>query len=133
MSDTRDLIRDLSPEAANQLLAQVRMFSEKPQLTMRWHCCISSPLIGQQMHSFDDFDSLRRELTKIAGKLVMGNIHIFYGYAKPVTTDASGYNLFIVDTDGNEVSITEGYGTRTPVNQGEFGPARGTIDLDNLI
>jgi len=50
-----------------------------------------------------------------------------------LTTDASGYNLFIVDTDGNEVSITEGYGTRTPVNQGEFGPASGTINLDTLV
>jgi hypothetical protein len=109
------------------------MFSAKPQLTMRWHCCISAPLIGQKTLSFDDFDSMRRELTKVAGKLVLGNIHVYYGYEMPVTTDASGYNLFVVDQDGNEVSITEGYGTRTPVNSGEFGPVKETIDLDDLV
>jgi len=109
------------------------MFAEKPQLVMKWHCCISSPLIGQRNYSYDDFDSMRREITKSAGQLIMGNIHIYYGYELPVTTDSSGHNLFTVDQDGNEVPLTEGYHTRVPVNQGEFGAKKETINLEALI
>ena len=133
MSEVDSLIRNLQPETVNQLFSQVKMFAEKPQLVMKWHCCISAPLIGQQTFSFDDFDSLRREVTKAMGKLVMGSIHIFYGFALPVTTDASGCNLFTVDKDGNEVSLTEGYNVRTPVNKGAFGVKKEKVNLAELV
>jgi hypothetical protein len=109
------------------------MFAETPQLVQKWHCCVSSPLIGQQNYSFDDLDSLRRELTKSVGKFCMGRIHVYYGYELPVCTDSSGQNLFVVDMEGNEVSITEGWNIRKPVNGGAFGVKAEKIDLDALL
>lgn len=133
MSTTTELLRNLNPETAGRLFAQMRMFSGKPQLAMKWHACISSPLLGQQTYAFDDFDGLCRELSKVADKLVMGKLHIYYGYKLPVTTDGSGQNLFTVDLEGNEVSITGGYSERVPLDQDSFGIKGETINIDELI
>ena len=127
-----DLISHLQPSTVEQLYSTAKMFAEKPQLVMKWHVCVSSPSIGQQSYSFDDFDSMRRELTRVSGKLTMGSIHIFYGYEMPVSTDASGFNLFTVDKDGREVSLTEGYNTRTRVNKGIFGTITETVNIDEI-
>jgi len=132
MSDTLELLQNLGTETAGSILSHARMFTEKPQLVQKWHVCISSPLIGQKNYSFDDFDSMRRELTKV-GKLTLGKIHVYYGYELPVTTDSSGHNLFVVNMDGNEVSITQGWTDRRPVNEGEFGVPTTKVNLESLV
>ena len=132
MSETLELLQNLGHDTAANILSHAKMFTEKPQIVQKWHVCISSPLIGQQNYSFDDFDSMRRELTKL-GKLVLGKIHVYYGFELPVTSDASGHNLFVVDVDGNEVSITQGWTDRKPVNEGEFGQQTTKVNIDNLI
>jgi hypothetical protein len=131
--DTVELLQNLQPDTVSNLLSHAKMFAEKPQLVQKWHCCISSPLLGQKTFSFDDFDSLRRELTKSVKKLTLGKIHIYYGYELPVTTDSTGQNLFVVNMEGYEVPITEGYDTRKPINNGEFGIPVEKLDLDKLI
>ena len=131
-SDKLDLLQNLSRDTVSSIFSHAKMFTEKPQLVMKWHCCVSSPLIGQKNFSFDDFDSLRRELTKL-GKLTFGSIHVYYGYELPVMSDASGHNLFVVDVDGNEVAITEGWNDRRPVNNGAFGIVAEKVNLDELV
>jgi len=134
MSDTLELISSLQPSTVGSLYAQAKMFAEKPTPVMKWHCCVSSPLIGQKTFSFDDFDSLRRELTKSVSKLTLGRIHVYYGYELPVTTDSSGQNLFVTNMDGEEVPITDGWSVRKPINdEGEFGVEVEKVNLDNLL
>jgi hypothetical protein len=133
MSDSLELISSLQPDTVNNLLAHAKMLVDKPQVTIKYHVCISSPLIGQRNYSFDDLDSLRRELTRSVTKLTLGSIHLYYGYELPVTSDASGQNLFVVDHEGNEVSITNGWNERHPINEGEFGPETEKINLETLI
>jgi len=131
-NETQELLQNLDKETIGSIFSHAKMFTEKPQLVMKWHCCISSPLIGQRNFSFDDYDSLRRELAKLE-KLTLGKIHIYYGYELPVFTDSSGYNLFLVDIDGNEVPLTVGWHERRPINAGEFGVATEKVNLDELI
>jgi len=131
-SDKLELLQNLSRDTVGSLFSHAKMFTERPQLVMRWHVCVSSPLIGQRNFSFDDFNSLRRELTKL-GRLTLGSIYVYYGYELPVTSDASGHNLFVVDVDGNEVAITEGWNERRPVNNGAFGVSAEKVNLDDLI
>ena len=132
MTDTLELLQNLESETVNSIFSQAKMFVDKPQLVQKWHVCISSPIIGQQNYSFDDFDSMRRELTKL-GKLTLGRLHVYYGFELPVTTDASGHNLFVIDVDGNEVSITKGWTDRRPINGGEFGMQAEKVNLEKLI
>ena len=128
-----ELLQNLQPDTVSSLLSHAKMFAEKPQMVQKWHCCISSPMLGQKNFSFDDFDSMRRELTKAVDRLALGKIHIYYGFELPVTTDSSGKNLFVVDLEGFEVPITEGYDTRRPLNGGDFGTQTQKINLEQLL
>ena len=132
-SDTLELLQNLQHETISSLLSHTKMFVDKPQLVQKWHCCLSSPLLGQENYSFDDFDSMRRELTKVVDKLTLGKIHIYYGYEMPVTTDATGKNLFVVNMEGHEVPITSGYDVRKPINDGEFGVQIQKVNLEQLL
>jgi len=133
MSDTRDLVSHLQPSTLSQLFSHARVFAEKPQLKMQWHAYIASPALGFQCYVFDDLETMRRELSKVSGQLTMGSIFINYGYALPITTDGSGHNLFTVDMEGNEISLTGGYHERTPVNMGQFGVEIQQVELDDLV
>jgi len=133
MSEELELLQNLSADTVNALLAQAKMFTERPTPTMKWHVCITSPLLGMKNYSFDDFDSMRRELTKVVKLLTLGKIFIYYGYSLPVTKDGSGQNLFVVNLEGQEVPITEGYNSRTPINDGDIGIKQEKLKLEQLI
>ena len=133
MSEVRDLVATLAPDTVNNLYAQARMFAEKPTPNQKWHVNIVSPLVGHRNFSFDSFDDLRRELSKVASKLTLGSIHVYWGYELPVTTDASGHNLFVTNLEGLEMPITEGYDIRKPINEGHFGVSQQQINIDSLV
>jgi hypothetical protein len=133
MNDELGLLSSLDRSTAQSLLSHTVTYTQRPDVRNQWHVCLQTPLLGQVSYSFDDLDSLKRELTRALTKLVFGKIYIYYGVALPVVSDGTGGQLFVVTQDGQEIPITDGHNDRIPVNDGQFSFTPMNINIDKLV
>jgi hypothetical protein len=133
MTDELGLLNSLDLDIQKGLTSTTRSYREKPQIREEYHALIESPLLGVTYKSYPDIDSLRAEVAKAMPQLSMGKLYIFYGVQLPVYTDGNGANLFVVNSDGEELSLTDGYFTRRKINDASFGYQPVKADLDDLL
>jgi hypothetical protein len=131
--DELGLLSAVDRSTAQSLLTHTAVYTKRPDVKSQWHVCLQTPLLGQVSYSFDDLESLRRELTRSLTKLVFGKIHVYYGKALPVVSDGTGGRLFVISDDGQEIPITDGQDDRIPVNDGQFSFTPININIDEVV
>jgi hypothetical protein len=133
MTDELGLLHSLDADTQRSLQSTARTYRDKPQIREEYHVVMISPLLGCQQKSYSDIESMRAEVAKALPQLTQGSIYMFYGVQLPIFTDGNGANLFIINMDGEELSLTDGYFTRRKINDSSFGYQPIKTNIDDIV